>query len=334
MFMNAVEPTDIRDYVYNSRIRQAEQMKRAEEEAAEIAQMDEDIRKRTGMEREEYDAWIADMTARAEAQAAYETETYNETNISDDRRTEESTGTEGTGEVQGKEGIGIGTEEDNPASAGRYGTGEGTGRGQGDLAQAEIESQEQEESAEEEGKTLPKSEENPEKGLENQEENEANEQNSIPELTQNLNDRKHEVSLALDELIRAEKDNANDAAKERKAFHDANVKSKEAERALKAELDKLSDEDLARLAGEAGDKNFTLWNAIRDVQDARELKNSADETFASGIAEQNVERAKHKTKFNPDSFTSKDEIRKTLNGVYHDESGYGVVGDGKILYYD
>ncbi|MBO7167400.1 MAG: hypothetical protein J6V61_01455, partial [Bacteroidaceae bacterium] len=98
MFMGAEKPSDIRDYVLNNRIRQAEQMRAAEDEAAEMARLDDEIMQRTGMEREEYAAWIAELEAMADAQAAYENEVYNETNTSNDRETEGSIGEEGSGQ--------------------------------------------------------------------------------------------------------------------------------------------------------------------------------------------------------------------------------------------
>lgn len=115
MFMGAEKPSDIRDYVLNNRIRQAEQMRAAEDEAAEMARLDDEIMQRTGMEREEYAAWIAELEARADAQAAYENEVYNETNTSNDRETEGSIGEEGSGQVQGQEGDTTGVEEDGAA---------------------------------------------------------------------------------------------------------------------------------------------------------------------------------------------------------------------------
>ena len=116
MFMSAEKPSDIRDYVLNNRIRQAEQMRAAEDEAAEMARLDDEIMQRTGMEREEYAAWIAELEARADAQAAYENEVYNETNTSNDRETEGSIGEESSGQVQGQEGDTTGVEEDGTAS--------------------------------------------------------------------------------------------------------------------------------------------------------------------------------------------------------------------------
>lgn len=143
MFMGAEKPSDIRDYVLNNRIRQAEQMRAAEDEAAEMARLDDEIMQRTGMEREEYAAWIAELEARADAQAAYENEVYNETNISNDRETEGSIGEEGSGQVQGQEGDTTGVEEDGAEPVADGGRNEGTQgdtteRQEGDLAQAKV----------------------------------------------------------------------------------------------------------------------------------------------------------------------------------------------------
>lgn len=144
MFMSAEKPSDIRDYVLNNRIRQAEQMRAAEDEAAEMARLDDEIMQRTGMEREEYGAWIAELEVRADAQAAYENEVYNETNTSNDRETEGSIGEEGSGQVQGQEGDTTGVEEDGAAGVAEGGRrnegtqGDTTERQEGDLAQAKV----------------------------------------------------------------------------------------------------------------------------------------------------------------------------------------------------
>lgn len=159
MFMGAEKPSDIRDYVLNNRIRQAEQMRAAEDEAAEMARLDDEIMRRTGMEREEYAAWIAELEARADAQAAYENEVYNETNTSNDRETEGSIGEEGSGQVQGQEGDTTGVEEDGAAGVAEGGINEGTQgdtteRHEGDLAQAKVSmSQESDQVAEEQKPT-------------------------------------------------------------------------------------------------------------------------------------------------------------------------------------
>lgn len=111
MFRNTEKPSDIRDYVYNNRVRLAEEMRAAEDEAAEMARIDKEIRQETGMTSEEYQDFMLDLESRAAAQAAYEDAMYNETNISNDEGTEGSTETESTGEVQGQESVETGTEE-------------------------------------------------------------------------------------------------------------------------------------------------------------------------------------------------------------------------------
>ena len=107
---------------------------------------------------------------------------------------------------------------------------------------------------------------------------------------------------------------------------------KEKESRLLAALGRLTDEELD---GYVQSDNGTLRDAARKEQGRRMTIRNIDTMFNDGIKAQGDISVESKPgRFNVDVFASKDENRESMNGVYHDESGYGVASDGMVLIYD
>gem|GEM_PF-5313572 len=107
---------------------------------------------------------------------------------------------------------------------------------------------------------------------------------------------------------------------------------KEKESRLLAALGRLTDEELD---GYAQSDNGRLRDAARKEQGRRLTIRNIDTMFNDGIKAQGDISVESKPgRFNVDVFASKEENRESMNGVYHDESGYGVASDGMVLIYD
>ena len=129
MLQQATKPTDISHYIENNRIAQAEDIyeknleheRELEEEAKRQAE-DDAIREMTGMEPEEYDAFMADLEQRLAEQEGYQnSEEYFKQIEEYDRRNEGNAGgsqAESPVVVQGQEGKQAGAEAEGQGGAG------------------------------------------------------------------------------------------------------------------------------------------------------------------------------------------------------------------------
>lgn len=126
MLSEATKPTDISHYIENSRIAKAERIYEANlqrERDAELEAEDEAIRQMTGMEPEEYDAFMGDLEQRLAEQEGYRTSEEYFKNILEDERAREERSLGGSQEASA---LGMQRQESNKAGASQEGQG-GTG---------------------------------------------------------------------------------------------------------------------------------------------------------------------------------------------------------------
>lgn len=109
----------------------------------------------------------------------------------------------------------------------------------------------------------------------------------------------------------------------------------EAKENLYEQLKRLSDEELKALEDKMGEDYAAISYEVEREQRRREFVGGVEEAFNNGLQEQGEITSKAKEpKVDMDGFTSKDEVRAVLNGVYHDADGYAVATDGRILIAD
>jgi hypothetical protein len=81
--------------------------------------------------------------------------------------------------------------------------------------------------------------------------------------------------------------------------------------------------------------NAVVKEEVKTEWSRRENNAIAEKAFAEGIKAQGEISGTAKTpKIVPDAFVSYDDVRPMLNGVYHDNEGFGVASDGFILIAD
>jgi hypothetical protein len=74
---------------------------------------------------------------------------------------------------------------------------------------------------------------------------------------------------------------------------------------------------------------------IIEERERRENANELNTSFDNGLKEQGEVTGTAKApKINTDNFTSKDEVRLVMNGIYHAPEGYAVATDGRLLIAD
>ena len=135
-----------------------------------------------------------------------------------------------------------------------------------------------------------------------------------------LQELDREIDAAWDDYLKAEED-------EKIA-----EKRSELERRKAEILHSLTDDELDAYAKtREEDTDFELQREQKRRHDSGELSAEFDHV----ASEQGEVSVPHKAvKLNPNAYAAKEFTRPSMNGVYHDAEGYGVVSDGLVLYYD
>lgn len=113
-----------------------------------------------------------------------------------------------------------------------------------------------------------------------------------------------------------------------KAYEDAQNRLHEQMRAM-------SDDELAAFNEKYGKQYGAIADEVRKEQGRRLNEALINKSFEDGLqAQGEITGTAKAPKVATDSFTANDETRQVLNGVYHDESGYAVATDGRLLVAD
>jgi predicted nucleotidyltransferase len=154
-----------------------------------------------------------------------------------------------------------------------------------------------------------------------------------------LKQQKSEEQYKAREEARNIEDGAERAQYIRDKDADAAVKYNERIDALRKEINEAIDDmnvdeadefrEAIRVRDDSTDNDMFVTEAGSRINEL-----TLDKRFDKAMEEQGEVKGKNKAKYNAEDFTGKNDKRPVLNGVHHDESGYGVATDSHVLVWD